>query len=440
MTSNFVMDGQAPGTPDNVYEVLRVHPAVSDEDLRRQFRKEALKHHPDKQNLAHNRPADGQNKWDELAQVKQVVSNPIKRLLHDMQKGLVPDTIETHHRVHLMKKAQAELEQANMELEVERIRQYERERNGLLVLEAKYGLLDPDPEYPIGPWLDVTIPVQCLVQDSKIILDQSSKFWLEGFYDPTLGETDKPLEMYLKYEFLGGLHEVVFADEEEVKVPIREHLVDAPRPSKSVGPLPLAQQEPVAPLPSPPRANRHAVRGLRAPAAAAAPVPSLEKQYRQQLEDKQKKKARRRMLFFTFGALATGGYVYVYHRETASSKLELLGKWFLDLMDRAGLDKGVNLAALYFLTLVTQTTNGREKALGKYLQAAGLAVARPGTSQVFHPRVHWVSTWPKYFYPPELLRNFVEQFSIIHPQPYKIMYASYHLLSMFYSSPGDSSD
>uniref|UniRef100_A0A672ZJJ6 DnaJ (Hsp40) homolog, subfamily C, member 11b n=1 Tax=Sphaeramia orbicularis TaxID=375764 RepID=A0A672ZJJ6_9TELE len=64
--------------------------------------------------------------------------------------------------------------------------------------------------------IDVTVPLQCLVKDSKLILTEASKAGLPGFYDPCVGE-EKSLK--LLYQFRGVMHQVISADTEPLRIP-----------------------------------------------------------------------------------------------------------------------------------------------------------------------------------------------------------------------------
>ncbi|EGD80115.1 hypothetical protein PTSG_10389 [Salpingoeca rosetta] len=68
--------------------------------------------------------------------------------------------------------------------------------------------------------VDVTVPLQCLVKDSKLILQASSKASLVGFYDPCL---DEPKQLRVVYRFHNALHEVTVNDDEELRIPKRSH-------------------------------------------------------------------------------------------------------------------------------------------------------------------------------------------------------------------------
>ncbi len=64
-------------------------------------------------------------------------------------------------------------------------------------MEARYGKLNEpliDPEY--APWIDVTIPLQYLVEDSQLILHEGPKTGLLGFFDPRI---DERKELSIRY-------------------------------------------------------------------------------------------------------------------------------------------------------------------------------------------------------------------------------------------------
>ena len=108
---------------------------------------------------------------------------------------------------------------------VERVISIEQSKHGLLILEAWYGKLFDTQEEDglIQPKVvDVRIPLQCLVVDSKLILHESSKSNIPGFYDPCIGEKK---HLRVRYEFRGDLHEVTVRDSEPLIIPRRSHRI-----------------------------------------------------------------------------------------------------------------------------------------------------------------------------------------------------------------------
>lgn len=82
------------------------------------------------------------------------------------------------------KKREAEAAIDLMSVQYERNRLEEERRNGLLILNAIYGKIDDDFKFDSGTTptttnsnhvIDVKIPLQCLVKDSKLILQESGK-------------------------------------------------------------------------------------------------------------------------------------------------------------------------------------------------------------------------------------------------------------------------
>ncbi|VVC94340.1 unnamed protein product [Leptidea sinapis] len=75
---------------------------------------------------------------------------------------------------------------------------------------------------PYGEVIDVTIPVQCLVKDSRLELLDASKSELPGFYDPCVGD-DKHLTV--RYMFHNNLYVCTVADKEALMLPRNTHRI-----------------------------------------------------------------------------------------------------------------------------------------------------------------------------------------------------------------------
>lgn len=122
------------------------------------------------------------------------------------------------------KKHEAEVAVELMTETVERVINVEQSKHGLLILEAWYGrLFDTQEDGLIQPKvIDVRIPLQCLVVDSKLILHENTKVNIPGFYDPCLGEKK---HLRVKYEFRGALHEVTVRNSEPLIIPRRSHRI-----------------------------------------------------------------------------------------------------------------------------------------------------------------------------------------------------------------------
>lgn len=109
----------------------------------------------------------------------------------------------------------------------------EKAKSGLIIEKAIYGsiktisIILENPSEESSPSQldgihDVTIPTQCLVQNSNLILHCASKSNLPGFYDPCFGE-DKGL--LIRYKFKNDDHLIVINDDEKLKIPSQNHNV-----------------------------------------------------------------------------------------------------------------------------------------------------------------------------------------------------------------------
>ncbi|KAK8723209.1 hypothetical protein OTU49_011910 [Cherax quadricarinatus] len=109
---------------------------------------------------------------------------------------------------------------------VRRIVEQEEARKGLVILQAWYGQLVVEgstEECGSPEVVDVTIALQCLVKDSKLILQDSSKCSLPGFYDPCPGE-EKNLRV--RYLFHAVTHEVTIKDNDSLRIPKQSHRLE----------------------------------------------------------------------------------------------------------------------------------------------------------------------------------------------------------------------
>ncbi|KAG7494126.1 hypothetical protein JOB18_023722 [Solea senegalensis] len=124
------------------------------------------------------------------------------------------------------KKQEAESTVVLMQESVRRIIEAEESKMGLIILNAWYGkfVSDTSQKQEKAKVIDVTVPLQCLVKDSKLILTESSKGGLPGFYDPCVGE-EKSLK--LLYQFRGVMHQVISADNEPLRIPKQSHRLES---------------------------------------------------------------------------------------------------------------------------------------------------------------------------------------------------------------------
>ena len=109
----------------------------------------------------------------------------------------------------------------------ERIVQVEQARLGLTISEAWYGKMSVKDNQRINPCsedkvVDVCVPLQCMVQDSKLIIHPGTKCRLSGFYDPCVG---KQKWLSVVYDFRGLRHKVVVEDSQRLAIPKESHRV-----------------------------------------------------------------------------------------------------------------------------------------------------------------------------------------------------------------------
>ena len=137
--------------------------------------------------------------------------------IEDKRAEKAKETIEKKHEAE----AAVEL----MTETVERVINIEQSKQGLLILEAWYGkLFDTQEEDGLvqPKVVDVRIPLQCLVVDSKLILHENTKANIPGFYDPCIGEKK---HLRVRYEFRGAFHEVTVSNSEPLIIPRRSHRI-----------------------------------------------------------------------------------------------------------------------------------------------------------------------------------------------------------------------
>ncbi|VVC41633.1 DnaJ-like protein C11, C-terminal,DnaJ domain [Cinara cedri] len=122
---------------------------------------------------------------------------------------------------------------------MERIVREETIKSGLIIVFAKYGNADLINQSGLSSFdesdtlqpniIDVTVPLQCLVKDSQLILHTTTKCQLPGFYDPCIGE-DKVLT--IQYTYRDQNYEVTINDNEPLRIPRpHSHLVRTSTPS-----------------------------------------------------------------------------------------------------------------------------------------------------------------------------------------------------------------
>ncbi|XP_025829720.1 dnaJ homolog subfamily C member 11-like [Agrilus planipennis] len=141
------------------------------------------------------------------------------------QEAKRAETEKQNNRTKLLEKrkeAQAAVEL--MSATYARIVRDEDAKKGLVIEKALYGKALRSNNRDSGDFaeeiLDVTIPLQCLVKDSKLELHNHTKSQLPGFFDPALGENKY---LYVKYKFRDQFHEITINDNEPLRIPKTAH-------------------------------------------------------------------------------------------------------------------------------------------------------------------------------------------------------------------------
>lgn len=120
----------------------------------------------------------------------------------------------------LKKKIQAMSAISTMQGHAEKKRRSEAQIGGLQILVAYYGASDGilKSGFAFGDTevIDVTVPLQCLVNNSRLELHAHSKAYLVGFYDPCLGRQKR---LRIDYEYQGKLHRAVIDDVDSLLLP-----------------------------------------------------------------------------------------------------------------------------------------------------------------------------------------------------------------------------
>ncbi|XP_030379335.1 dnaJ homolog subfamily C member 11 [Scaptodrosophila lebanonensis] len=130
----------------------------------------------------------------------------VERTKRQNEQRLAAKKLEASAAIHLMQRT------------YQRIMNEELERRGLIITRAIYGCVNAGSSTQFNPdeSYDVTVPLQCLVKDSKLQLYESSKSDLPGFYDPSIGD-DKILR--IEYTYNNQFNVVNIKDNEALKLP-----------------------------------------------------------------------------------------------------------------------------------------------------------------------------------------------------------------------------
>ncbi|KAG4107928.1 DnaJ-domain-containing protein [Neocallimastix lanati (nom. inval.)] len=166
--------------------------------------------------------------------IDQFILIPYHR--NDLEKKI--NIIKTaNSEVLAQRKKEAEDSLKLMAETIQRKIDIEKKNNGLIIIEALYGnsklikkmkkLLyrqyKPDKSLP-EEIIDVTIPLQNMVNKSQLHLGTYSKSSLIGFYDPCFGK-EKTLRVV--YSFQDRIHLIEVGESTPLSAPLRDHIVNS---------------------------------------------------------------------------------------------------------------------------------------------------------------------------------------------------------------------
>lgn len=119
----------------------------------------------------------------------------------------------------LEKRKEAQAAQELMMATYTRIKEEEENKKGLVIIKAIYGKIltnDSGDREVSNEVLDVTVPIQCIVKDSKLVMHEHSKSQLPGFFDPAIGEEK---QLHIIYNYREQPYEVTIKDTEALRLP-----------------------------------------------------------------------------------------------------------------------------------------------------------------------------------------------------------------------------
>jgi len=236
------MSGQDAFTM-NCYDILGVDSKATHEQLKEARTRIANQLHPDKQ--ARARKLEGKHQtgdanqngaFSNVTEAYNILRNPVRRALHDIKWGLVPDTEQERRRIRAMQRESVEQNLPNIEETARANRERELSCSGLIIVEAKYGCQEGDASP--GTYCDVAAVLQSKVADSQLVLQSGMPLsWNDFFCEPCAsastgagpgsfsgasgGKVEH--ELYVLYRFGGLLHEAVVGDTEGLCLPQQAH-------------------------------------------------------------------------------------------------------------------------------------------------------------------------------------------------------------------------
>lgn len=206
--------------------------------------------HPDK--IKSNTTTDQLLK--QINTAASILKDDVLRHEYNWSMNLIPHNTANRILLTQLHNRRADIQLINYESIFDQVRRREIECNGLVILDARYGdidyisdllycMIDSGNEYgtvtkpygiPRAPYRDVTVPVQCMVQSSYLVIPARSKLELEGFAEPIDGNDieynmqyrngESPvLGLWILYQYNGSIYCCAVEDNADVGLPSDEH-------------------------------------------------------------------------------------------------------------------------------------------------------------------------------------------------------------------------
>ena len=205
----------ALATNDNYYQLLGVTDDATFEEIRQSYHEVCRRFHPDKQAAGGKLTPEQLEFWSALQTAWKCLSNEARRMIYDIRRAGKPLSLEDKARIQKLQRDQAARDLMNMQIQYQQCLDREKQKNGIIVVRALFGDLRPaterdlhhdeipnnienespsseNPQEPddsptakqadcisadienefgiCGPVIDVTVPIQCSVDNHRVIL------------------------------------------------------------------------------------------------------------------------------------------------------------------------------------------------------------------------------------------------------------------------------
>ena len=226
------------------YETLNVPVHAKPGHIKAAYRKLARRYHPDRARLISANPQareevpDGYSHHDMFSLVSrayEVLKDPAQRGAYDLLRGITSSSKDELARVTEIQRNNARAALEMMKITFDLKLRGEMARGGIVIDNAVYGTPDgicahlkylengTESAPKIGPYVNVTRQLQCLVNKSRLCIPSGDpKHVLEAVYDPAVGENKNLL---VRYYFRGRLHQAIVGDHDKLLLPLKTHLI-----------------------------------------------------------------------------------------------------------------------------------------------------------------------------------------------------------------------